>query len=111
MQSHFPDDPPRFLARTPYAYHDRARVEADLAAGGFRDLLQWETVSHAGHAASPQHAALAVCGGTPLLVEITARGGDRLTDATRAATDAITTRFGAGPLNLQTRAHVIAVMA
>ena len=31
----FPDDPPAFLARTPYAYFARAAIERDLAAGGF----------------------------------------------------------------------------
>ena len=31
----FPDDPPRFLARTPHGYHDVALIEADLRAAGF----------------------------------------------------------------------------
>ena len=30
----YPQDPPRFLARTPHGYHDRATIERDLAAGG-----------------------------------------------------------------------------
>ena len=33
----FPDDPPSFL-HTPYGYHDRSRILADAAAGGFTDV-------------------------------------------------------------------------
>ncbi|HEV8355700.1 MAG TPA: class I SAM-dependent methyltransferase [Gemmatimonadales bacterium] len=35
LASLFPEDPPRFLARTPYGYYDRATIERDLAGGGF----------------------------------------------------------------------------
>ena len=31
----FPEDPPRFLARTPHGYHDAETIKRDLAAGGF----------------------------------------------------------------------------
>src|SRR3954468_3737862 len=31
----FPNDPPRFLARTPHGYHDVEEIEADLRQGGF----------------------------------------------------------------------------
>jgi SAM-dependent methyltransferase len=31
----FPDDPPRFLARTPHGYHDRAVIARDVTRGGF----------------------------------------------------------------------------
>ena len=31
----FPKDPPRFLERTPFGYHDRAAIAAALAAAGF----------------------------------------------------------------------------
>ncbi len=35
LEALFPDDPPRFLARTPHGYHDLAVVERDLRDGGF----------------------------------------------------------------------------
>jgi len=35
LASLFPEDPPRFLARTPTANHERADIERDLAGGGF----------------------------------------------------------------------------
>ena len=31
LESLYPDDPPRFLARTPHGYHDPAAIERDLA--------------------------------------------------------------------------------
>jgi SAM-dependent methyltransferase len=35
LESVFPDDPPRFLARTPHGYHDRRMIERDLGNGDF----------------------------------------------------------------------------
>src|SRR3954468_13789813 len=35
LESLFPKDPPRFLARTPHGYHDHRIIERDLANGGF----------------------------------------------------------------------------
>ena len=34
----FPDDPPRFLARTPHGHHDVERIRQDLKAAGFTDV-------------------------------------------------------------------------
>ena len=34
----FPDDPPRFLARTPHGYHDVALIREELARAGFTDI-------------------------------------------------------------------------
>ena len=31
----FPDDPPRFMVRTPHGYHDIEVIRRDLASGGF----------------------------------------------------------------------------
>jgi SAM-dependent methyltransferase len=31
----FPDDPPRFLARTPHGYHDTVLIRSELEAAGF----------------------------------------------------------------------------
>jgi ubiquinone/menaquinone biosynthesis C-methylase UbiE len=31
----FPQDPPRFMARTPHGYHDVAKLREELAAAGF----------------------------------------------------------------------------
>src|SRR6185369_4882763 len=34
----FPDDPPRFMARTPHGHHDVERIRHDLTAAGFAEV-------------------------------------------------------------------------
>ena len=34
----FPDDPPRFLARTPHGYHDADTIREELDAAGFTNV-------------------------------------------------------------------------
>lgn len=52
LGSLFPDDPPRFLARTPYAYNDRERISRDAMEGGADRPPDIETVSARSRAAS-----------------------------------------------------------
>ena len=35
----FPNDPPRFMARTPHGYHDTALIRRDLEAAGFSGAI------------------------------------------------------------------------
>jgi ubiquinone/menaquinone biosynthesis C-methylase UbiE len=72
----FPDDPPKFLARTPHGYHDVDRIRADLVQAGFDDIAI-EPVAHISRANSPTHPATAYCQGTPLRAEIEDRGAPR----------------------------------
>jgi SAM-dependent methyltransferase len=102
----FPQDPPRFMARTPHGYHDAEKIREDLTAAGFKDVLI-ETVSHISKAASPRDPAIAYCQGTPLRSEIEARDSSRLEDATKAAADALARRFGSGAVEGRITAHVI----
>lgn len=111
QESVFPDDPPRFLARTPHGYHDRRTIEADLAAGGFVASPQITTVAARSRAASPRIPAVAFCQGTPLRNEIEARDATRLGAATDAAEEAIARRFGRGPVDARIQAHVVTVAA
>jgi SAM-dependent methyltransferase len=104
----FPDDPPRFLSRTPHGYHDLARIVADLRQGGFAAAPRPSTVTARSRAASARIPALAYCLGTPLRSEIEAR--DRgLERACQVATDALAARFGAGAVDGKIQAHVVAV--
>ena len=109
LESLFPDDPPRFLARTPHGYCERRRIEEDLARGGFVAAPTFETVSARSRAKSPSIPAIAYCQGTPLRSEIEARGGARLGEATDVATEAIARTFGRGAVDGKLQAHVIAV--
>ena len=105
----FPEDPPRFLARTPHGYHDRATIERDLAAGGFATPARMDTVAARSRAGSPRAPAIAYCQGTPLRSEIEARDPGRLGEATELAAAAIARRFGPRAVDGKVQAHVVTV--
>jgi ubiquinone/menaquinone biosynthesis C-methylase UbiE len=102
----FPDDPPRFMARTPHGYHDADRIRADLNAAGFTDVSV-DAVDAISKAASPRDPAVAYCQGTPLRNEIEARDAARLDEATDKAAEALERRFGTGAVEGRIRALVI----
>jgi SAM-dependent methyltransferase len=109
LESVFPKDPPRFLARTPHSYHERQIIERDLANGGFIALPQVSTVAARSRAESPQVPAIAYCQGTPLRNEIEARDVSRLSEATDVAAEAIARRFGRGPVDGKIQAHIVTI--
>ena len=109
LEEIFPADPPRFLARTPHGYYERALLERDLASGGFDKSAQIETVTARSPAESPRVPAVAYCEGTPLRNEIEARGASRLGEATEVAARAIARRFGAGAVDGKIQAQVVTV--
>jgi len=100
----FPEDPPRFLARTPHGYYDTRQIRAELERAGFRDI-EIDTVAKQSPASSPRHAAVAYCQGTPLRNEIEARGD--LEQATEHAARAIAKRHGEGAISAKIQAHII----
>ncbi|MEU9046150.1 MULTISPECIES: class I SAM-dependent methyltransferase [unclassified Kitasatospora] len=105
----FPADPPDFLSRISYGYHDASAIARDLADGGFTSVPQIETVTERGRADSAKDVATALCQGTPLRGEIEARGGHSLDEVTRAVTAAIADRFGTGPVEGPLSALVVTV--
>jgi SAM-dependent methyltransferase len=107
VESIFPSDPPRFLARIPYGYHDAGAIQRDLASGGFAAPPETFTVEARSRAASARVPAVAFCQGTPLRNEIEARDPARLEEATDVATEAVARRFGRGPVDGKLRAHVV----
>jgi hypothetical protein len=109
LESLFPNDPPRFMARTPHGYYERRRIEQDLASGGFVASPTFTTVTTRSRAESPRVPAIAYCQGTPLRSEIEARGSAQLGEATDVAAEAIAKRFGRGAVDGKLQAHVIAV--
>ncbi|MHA1565046.1 MAG: class I SAM-dependent methyltransferase [Alphaproteobacteria bacterium] len=102
----FPDDPPRFLARTPHGYHDMALIGAELESAGFSDVAI-RTVEAVSIAPSPRHPAVAYCHGTPLRNEIEARDGNALDTVTDLAAAAIAKRYGTGEVSAKICAHVV----
>ena len=107
----FPADPPRFMARTPHGYSDRAQIAADLAAAGFTATPNIETIAARSRAASPDVPAIAYCQGTPLRGEIQARSGASLGEATTVAEAALAARFGDGPVDGKIQAHIVSIVA
>jgi len=106
----FPDDPPRFLARTPHGYHEVALIREELARAGFADIAI-ETIDDVSRAPSARHPAMAYCQGTPLRNEIEARGRDLLATATEHAAALIAKRHGEGPVAGKIRAHIVTATA
>ena len=106
----FPDDPPRFLARTPHGYHDVGTIQRDLAAGGFTSSPRIETVAARSRADSARVPAFAYCQGTPLRNEIEARDASMAAEAVDAAADAIARQFGPQAIDGRIQAHVVTIM-
>jgi ubiquinone/menaquinone biosynthesis C-methylase UbiE len=102
----FPQDPPRFMARTPHGYHDVERIRGELRAAGFADVSV-DAVDARSKASSARDPAIAYCQGTPLRNEIEARDASRLEEATRHATEALAQRFGRGAVDGRIRAFVM----
>jgi SAM-dependent methyltransferase len=109
LASMFPQDPPRFLARTPHGYHDHAAISDDVRRGGFGALPTFSTLAARSRAATPEIVAVAYCQGTPLRNEIEARDASMLAAATRAAAAAIAARFGSGAVDGKIQAHIVSV--
>ena len=106
----FPDDPPRFLARTPHGYHDTALIRSDLEGAGFSRVVI-ETRAEQSRASSPRIPAVAYCQGTVLRNEIETRDSGKLDAATDYAASAIAERHGSGEVAAKIQAHVIVAVA
>jgi SAM-dependent methyltransferase len=106
----FPDDPPRFLARTPHGYHDTALIRRELEDAGFSHVVI-ETRAEQSRASSPRLPAVAYCQGTVLRTEIEARDAGKLEAATDYAASEIARRHGNGEIAAKIQAHVIAAVA
>jgi ubiquinone/menaquinone biosynthesis C-methylase UbiE len=102
----FPDDPPRFLARTPHGYHDTALIRRELEDAGF-SRVGIDTRAEQSRASSPRLPAVAYCKGTVLRNEIEARDAGKLEFATDFAASAIADRHGSGEIAAKIQAHVI----
>ena len=105
LATFFPDDPPRFVTRTPHGYYDKSLIRRELEDAGF-SVVEIVTKAEESRAASPRAAAVAYCQGTPLRNEIEARGG-RLDAATEHVARAIAARHGSGEVAAKIQAHVI----
>jgi ubiquinone/menaquinone biosynthesis C-methylase UbiE len=102
----FPNDPPRFMARTPHGYHDTAVIRSDLEDAGF-SRVTIETRAEQSRASSPRLPAVSYCQGTLLRTEIETRAPGKLEAATDYAAAAIAERHGNGAVAAKIQAHII----
>ena len=102
----FPNDPPRFMARTPHGYHDTALIRSDLESAGF-SRVAIETKAEQSRASSPRIPAVSYCQGTLLRNEIEARAPGKLEAATDYAAVAIAEKHGSGAVAAKIQAHII----
>jgi SAM-dependent methyltransferase len=102
----FPDNPPRFLDRTPFGYGDVATIEHDLIAAGFTDI-ELETVEKRSRSGSAREVALGLCQGSPLRAEIEERDPARLGEAVEAAAAALMHFEGVMGFDAPMSAHLV----
>jgi hypothetical protein len=107
----FPEDPPRFLARTPHGYYEHETIRRDLANGGFTAAPEITRLTARSRAQSSEIPAIAYCQGTPLRNEIEARDASRLGEATEIAAQAIAQRFGRVAVDGKIQAYIFNVQA
>jgi SAM-dependent methyltransferase len=103
----FPEDPPRFLARTPHGYHDNERIRCDVLGAKFDPGVTIETIEARSRAASCDSPAIGFCQGSPLRNEIETRRPGGLAAATDVATKLIGERFGQTDIDGSIRALVV----
>jgi SAM-dependent methyltransferase len=109
LETLFPENPPRFLARTPHGYYDHETIKRDLANGGFTGAPEIITLAARSRAESFRIPAIAYCQGTPLRNEIETRDASRLGEAIDIAAEAIAQRFGCGAVDGKIQAHITSI--
>jgi ubiquinone/menaquinone biosynthesis C-methylase UbiE len=106
----FPNNPPRFLPRTPHGYSNIEEITAELKESGFTFSPSFETITARSIASEPSIPAIAYCQGTPLRNEIESRDKSLLEHATEVATTALLERFGAGAIDGKIQGHVVSIV-
>jgi len=102
----YPQNPPRFLARTPHGHSDTNVLRRDLAAAGFGSVAV-ETVTLPSRAPSAEHAAIGLCQGTPMRGEIEALDPSGLAATTDVAAAALRSAYGTGAIEAPMQAVMV----
>jgi ubiquinone/menaquinone biosynthesis C-methylase UbiE len=102
----YPDDPPSFLARTPFGYADPQAIERDFRSAGF-ERIEVDTVQLNSRPVSAADAATGLVAGCPLRSEVEERDPDGLDAAIAAAAHALRRLEVAGHLDSRMSAHVV----
>lgn len=102
----YPDDPPSFLARTPFGYSDPVQIEQDLRSAGFGGV-QIDTVALESQPVTASDAATGLVAGCPLRSEVEARDPEGLDEAIAAAAEALRRLEVGGLLDSHLSAHIV----
>lgn len=100
----FPTNPPQFFM-TPFGYADVARVRADLAEAGWREIGH-EIVRIRQEVRDWTHFAQGAVNGNPMIVEIQASQTVKADDMVAAIAGELERRFGKAPAHLPLEAIV-----
>ena len=106
----FPDNPPRFLERTPYGHGSADEIERDLTAAGFEDM-SIERVELPCRVPSAEFPAKGFVMGSPLRMEIEERAPGTLEEVAEVAERAVAEKFGHGPIESTMAAMVVSARA
>lgn len=106
----YPENPPLFLARTPFGYTDAEQIKADLSVAGFVSA-SLEEVEIQSRAETADHFAFGQLCGSPLRLEVEDRGEPPLEQVRKAIDDALVARFGRGPITGSMMALVVEATA
>ena len=104
----FQTDPPDFY-RIPFGLGDVSEVRRLVEEAGFKEIVI-ETLSLTGSSNSPESAALGLVRGNPVINTIRERGTADIDEIVRAVARAMEERFGAGPIRVPLRAHVVSAI-
>lgn len=104
----FPHNAPDFLRRVPHGYANPQIIRSDVEAAGF-DIAALERVELTGRAESALSLAEGYCLGTPLRFELAELGDPA--DAVAPLAEALTERFGTGPVDVPMSALVVHALA
>jgi len=103
---HLPQNPPRFLARTPHGHYDRDKTRNELAQAGFAKV-EIDVVTLPGRPASHRDPAIGFCQGSPMRGEIEAAAPQGLQATTDFVASAMARQFGEGPIEAPMQALVV----
>jgi ubiquinone/menaquinone biosynthesis C-methylase UbiE len=106
MRRAFPDNPPQFMVRGPFSYHEPEWIERDLRASGFSDIAI-ETVNLTSRSPSSEDAARALCYGSPMGVELDEYGPGALDHVFANLTQCASEYEGADGFEAPMSAHIV----
>jgi SAM-dependent methyltransferase len=106
MRSAFPDNPPQFMLRGPFSYHEPEWIERDLCAAGLADV-SIETVELTSRSPSAEDGARGLVYGSPMGVELEEYGPGALDRVFEQLSSAARRHEGANGFEAPMSAHIV----